>query len=497
MENLIAVPSEKFFKQELEEVREMKQKLSKSRTQYDAALAKSSQLKKKMDSMKLLEVEHELSDAKQEFQTNNLHYIYSLNEFQSIKKLDVFERVCSSMYSQSAFYHQGYEHFHEMDSLMHNLTSHMQNVRKDFEEQKSKNLARMEEVAKEYSTGGSSSSFPKANSTAKTLQGYLFKRNNGVRKDWQRRYFVIENGFIKYYKHSKDTQPTTAINLLLCSVKAKDDIDRRFCFEVISPDKTYLLQAENEEQMHDWISILQNATADALNSQALVKKSAFTSTPDTERHERTPKPLDIIRDASSLNKICADCGTPDPDWASINLGILVCINCSGIHRNLGVHVSKVRSFTLDKWEPDMLKMMVAIGNERANAIFEAFIPSDIQKPDPQSDRNYREKYIKQKYVEHRFVKQEEDPSVKDLSEENELLYSLAKSGDVVDVLKSLASGADVNYTNEEDGGKTPLHVATIESNVLVVLLLTQNRANVNAQDQLQKTPLHYAALHGN
>lgn len=41
------------------------------------------------------------------------------------------------------------------------------------------------------------------------------------------------------------------------------------------------------------------------------------------------------------NDSCAECRSPDPDWASLNLGILICIECSGAHRNLGVHISKV------------------------------------------------------------------------------------------------------------------------------------------------------------
>lgn len=41
------------------------------------------------------------------------------------------------------------------------------------------------------------------------------------------------------------------------------------------------------------------------------------------------------------NDLCAECGALDPDWASLNLGILMCIECSGVHRNLGVHISKV------------------------------------------------------------------------------------------------------------------------------------------------------------
>lgn len=54
----------------------------------------------------------------------------------------------------------------------------------------------------------------------------------------------------------------------------------------------------------------------------------------------TPKPIDLLRRVCGNDK-CADCGAPDPDWACLNLGVLVCIECSGVHRNLGVHISKV------------------------------------------------------------------------------------------------------------------------------------------------------------
>lgn len=58
------------------------------------------------------------------------------------------------------------------------------------------------------------------------------------------------------------------------------------------------------------------------------------------RHE---KPIDVLRKVCG-NDVCADCGAADPDWASLNLGVLVCIECSGVHRNLGVHISKVCSW---------------------------------------------------------------------------------------------------------------------------------------------------------
>lgn len=61
---------------------------------------------------------------------------------------------------------------------------------------------------------------------------------------------------------------------------------------------------------------------------------------------KSEKPIDVLRKVCG-NDRCADCGAPEPDWASLNLGVLVCIECSGVHRNLGVHISKVCSCTCE------------------------------------------------------------------------------------------------------------------------------------------------------
>lgn len=71
-----------------------------------------------------------------------------------------------------------------------------------------------------------------------------------------------------------------------------------------------------------------------------------------EKHQRIMKTLQAL----PCNKICADCKRRDPRWASANLGIFVCLRCSGIHRSLGVHISKVRSVDLDMWTPEHIQV---------------------------------------------------------------------------------------------------------------------------------------------
>ncbi|CAN8270001.1 unnamed protein product [Cochlearia groenlandica] len=104
------------------------------------------------------------------------------------------------------------------------------------------------------------------------------------------------------------------------------------------------------------------------------------------------------------NKHCADCGSPEPKWVSLSLGVLICIKCSGVHRSLGVHISKVLSVKLDEWTDEQVDMLVGYGgNTQVNKRFEACNIDQSKKPKPDSTNEERNDFIRKKYELHQFM----------------------------------------------------------------------------------------------
>lgn len=300
-------------------------------------------------------------------------------------------------------------------------------------------------------------------------QGYLLKRSSSLRADWKRRFFVLDShGTLYYYRQKGDKRGSSPsyhsanlveqnsrvfgrfrprhdrassfveeslgcqiIDLHASIIKIDaEDADLRLCFRIISPSKTYTLRAESEAERIDWMDKITGAIASLLNSHLQQLGENMDETNDStgasfnQELDNNENMLDNMRvnRADSVSRIlreipgndqCAECSASEPDWASLNLGILICIECSGIHRNLGVHISKVRSVTLDVkvWEPTVLGLFQTLGNEYCNSVWEELLllqkdgkiaidasPSSVTKPNPKDATHQKEKYIQAKYA---------------------------------------------------------------------------------------------------
>uniref|UniRef100_A0AAY4BKB4 Arf-GAP domain-containing protein n=1 Tax=Denticeps clupeoides TaxID=299321 RepID=A0AAY4BKB4_9TELE len=203
-------------------------------------------------------------------------------------------------------------------------------------------------------------------------------------------------------------------------------------------------------------------------------------------------------------ELCADCSAPEPRWASVNRGVLICDECCSIHRGLGRHSSQVRHLTHTPWPPSQLQMVQTLYSNGANSIWEHSLldPSSVmtgkRKANPQ-DKVHPNKteFIKAKYQMLAFVHRmpcREDDSVTsiDLSKQ---LHSSVRTGNLETCLRLLSLGAQAGFFHPEKGN-TPLHVAAKAGQLLQAELLTVYGADPGAPDASGKTPIDYARQAG-
>ncbi|KAM9820675.1 ARF GTPase-activating protein GIT2-like [Neosynchiropus ocellatus] len=199
-------------------------------------------------------------------------------------------------------------------------------------------------------------------------------------------------------------------------------------------------------------------------------------------------------------EVCADCSAPEPRWASVNRGVLICDECCSIHRGLGRHSSQVRHLTHCPWPPSQLQMVQTLYGNGANSIWEHSLldPSSSvsvkRKANPQ-DRVHPNKteFIKAKYqmlaYVHRMPCREDDSvTAKDLSKQ---LHSSVRTGNLETCLRLLSLGAQANFFHPEKGN-TPLHIAAKAGQMLQAELLAVYGADPGSLDSSGKTPIDYA-----
>uniref|UniRef100_A0A4W3GUD9 Arf-GAP with coiled-coil, ANK repeat and PH domain-containing protein n=1 Tax=Callorhinchus milii TaxID=7868 RepID=A0A4W3GUD9_CALMI len=388
--------------------KETKKQFDKVREDMDLALVKNAQATRS----KTHEVEEAtgmLTMTRKCFRHLALDYVLQINVLQAKKKFEILDSMLSFMHAQYTFFKQGYDLLNELDPYMRKLATELDQLVIDSAVEKREMEHKHALIQqRDFSYDDSKAEFNVDAPNGVVMEGYLFKRASNAFKTWNRRWFSIQNSQLVYQKKMKDALTVVVEDLRLCSVKPCEDIERRFCFEVVSPNKSCMLQADSEKLRLAWIQAVQASIATAYRERETAP-SPSTSSIDSasESRERGGKGDSILQRVQGIagNEQCCDCGQPDPRWASINLGITLCIECSGIHRSLGVQCSKVRSLTLDSWEPELLKLMCELGNNTMNQIYESKCGEQAaKKPQPGSTRQEKETWIKAKYVEKKFLK---------------------------------------------------------------------------------------------
>ncbi|XP_057181988.1 arf-GAP with coiled-coil, ANK repeat and PH domain-containing protein 2-like isoform X2 [Triplophysa rosa] len=416
-----------FVREDLRRFKEAKKQFDKVSEEKEAALAKNAQAPRNKQH-EVEEATNILNATRKCFRHIVLDYVMQINVLQSKRRSEILKSMLSFMYAHLTFFHQGYDLFSELQPLMKHLTGQLDQLvvdaakeKKDMEMKHS--TIQQKAALQDFSNDDTKLEYNVDADNGIVMEGYLFKRASNAFKTWNRRWFSIQNNQLVYQKKFKDNPTVVVEDLRLCTVKHCEDIERRFCFEVVSPTKSCMMQADSEKLRQAWIKAVQNSIATAFRDIAEDaekmdrKSSASTGSLESsgDTREKTLKGDSALQKVMAIagNNTCCDCGQPDPRWASINLGITLCIQCSGIHRSLGVHFSKVRSLTLDTWEPELLKLMCELGNGVINQIYEArWEELGAKKPQPGDPRHEMEAYIKAKYVERRFVQRRSEDEIR-------------------------------------------------------------------------------------
>uniref|UniRef100_A0A4W5NCP8 Arf-GAP with coiled-coil, ANK repeat and PH domain-containing protein n=1 Tax=Hucho hucho TaxID=62062 RepID=A0A4W5NCP8_9TELE len=412
-----------FVKEDLRKFKESKKQFDKVSEEKEAALTKNAQAPRNKQH-EVEEATNILTATRKCFRHIVLDYVLQINVLQSKRRSEILKSMLSFMYAHLTFFHQGYDLFSELQPLMKQLGGQLDQLVVDAAKEKRDMEQKHSTIQqKDFSNDDTKLEYNVDADNGIAMEGYLFKRASNAFKTWNRRWFSIQNNQLVYQKKFKDNPTVVVEDLRLCTVKHCEDIERRFCFEVVSPTKSCMMQADSEKLRQAWIKAVQNSIATAFREQGedaekLDRKSS-TSTGSLESggepKEKSLKGESALQRVMVIggNACCCDCGQPDPRWASINLGITLCIQCSGIHRSLGVHFSKVRSLTLDSWEPELLKLMCELGNEVMNQIYEARREElGARKPRPADPRQEIEAYIRAKYVDRQFVRRPSDEELR-------------------------------------------------------------------------------------
>ncbi|XP_027024652.2 arf-GAP with Rho-GAP domain, ANK repeat and PH domain-containing protein 1 isoform X1 [Tachysurus fulvidraco] len=221
----------------------------------------------------------------------------------------------------------------------------------------------------------------------------------------------------------------------------------RHSFSLVTPYKTFNFSADSSRDLATWLDLLNAVIRSALSCSEVALRLW----------------------SSPWNKVCADCGSPNPEWASINLLMVICEACAGVHRMMGANRSKVRSLKLDVkvWTEPLIQLFVLYGNKASNNVWGHNVPA-VDQISPTAETQQRTVFINTKYCSGLYRKAHPLSCSQKLL--NQRLREVVCGADVEETLSLLCSGAKVLG----GGGPSAITVAENAGQALQTELLRHN-----------------------